>query len=64
MAVVDRSTKGGMSFATATWVDPWLRPLLERFAPPFVVDAHTHLGEDADGTACAVLGAPGVSRRQ
>jgi len=32
---------------------PYLRPLIDRFAVPTVLDAHTHLGCDVDGTACS-----------
>lgn len=29
-----------------------LQPLLARIAPPVVLDAHTHIGRDVDGSAC------------
>lgn len=35
-----------------TAVGRHLAPLLERVAPPVVIDAHTHLGRDRDGSAC------------
>lgn len=48
--------------ATTLATDPaagaLLAPLLERVAPPMVLDAHTHLGEDVDGSVhdAAALG--------
>ena len=38
-------------------VGPWLAPLLERLGPVRIADAHTHVGNDVDGTA---MTAPGL----